>query len=438
MMVDAYTCTGCGNNRAYCICDPVEVAYRGWHDPPSANGDQPEESDWAPIDLGAIATQMRQGNYHPIIPTILAVEEALPLIYPGRINQLFGESATGKSWIALAALHHVVTGGRHGMLVDYEDAPTTTTERLVNAGFTDQEIALIDYRNPSTGLGHGLDELAGCTTDYGIIIFDSTGEALAAGKVGNDDDEIASWFQNKVKPYTRLAGDPAVLLLDHVPKDPNAPKLYAIMSQRKRAAVTGAAYRVDVITPFARGRNGKLKLTVAKDRLGTRPMGTTAAIVDITAGDDGTLELRFHLSDAQIAAERGEKWRPTIYMERISDWLHFNPASSKREIIRGTSGKDEVLVLALETLVDEAWVTVDNGPRGAHLHTNRCRFSATEDPQTPDPATVSPTVSHRTPAYGGDNPATVGPPLQGGATVRSQGDGREDDRPTLEPQDDLF
>ncbi len=396
-----------------------------------------DDSDWAPIGLADIATAMRTGDYQQITPTVLAVEGSNPLLYPERINSLFGESGGGKTWVALAAVAEVARAGERALLIDYEDTPAGIAERLVLMGLSDEEIALVDYRNPTTGLGFGLEHIARNIdqANYTLVVLDSTGEAMASGAVNpNADEEVARWFR-RVKELMRLPGGPAVVVLDHVPKDKDAPSSYAIGSQRKRAAVTGAAYRVDTLKEPAKGRSGKLRLTVAKDRPGNRAKGTTAAVVEIESLDDGKVAMRFHLSEAQAAKESGEKWRPTIYMERISDWLHLNPGSGHREILRGVSGKDEYLNLALDTLVEEGWVSVGTGPRGSHPHTVERRFSAATDPDQPvdnsgtsDPASVCPVIPTVGPAYGGDDPASVCPPLQGGRQ-RTQGETQQ----TLDP-----
>jgi len=369
-----YMCTGCSRPLDNCTCthppgfynlDPVITAIHSY------NGDDTpkpelEDDDWARHDLTDIATQMRAGDYQPTLPTILPVEAATPLFYPARINGIFGESTAGKTWIAQCAAQ-----GLRCLWIDYEDGPALFTERAITLGYTDHQIDLIDYRNPTSGLGAGLEHLAAHEPNpdpYQLVVIDSAGEALAAGGVKGEDDEVTTWFRHKVKPYLALPGAPAILLLDHIPKDPNSPKLYAFGPQRKRAAITGASYRLDCITPFARDKDGKVKLTVAKDRLGNRPMGTTAAIADITTGPN-TITFRFHLSDAQLAHEAGQPWRPTIYMERVSRWLENHPGASQKAIVDGCEGKKDVLYLAIETLDTEGWIEVTAGPRGALLHT---------------------------------------------------------------------
>jgi hypothetical protein len=317
--------------------------------------------DWTPIDLRDIAARIRAGEFEATVPTVLAVEGGMPLFYAERINSLFGESGGGKTWAALAAITEVVRMGGSAALIDYEDNANGITERLVLLGLTDDEIARVDYRNPTSGIAAGHERLVADAAHFNLIVIDSTGEAMASGGIdSNADNEVALWFAI-VKRLSRLPGGPAVIVLDHVPKDKDAPSAYAIGSQRKRAAVTGAAYRVDTLIEPARGKQGKLKLTVAKDRLGNRPKGSVACELHIKSSDGGVL-IEAHLSDAAAAAAAGQAFRPTVLMERVSKYLEAMPAASKRQVEANVQGKNEGIRLALDCLVEDGFVTL--GPLG--------------------------------------------------------------------------
>lgn len=323
--------------------------------PEATQEDDAEADDWAQIDLVDLARAIREGRHERTMPTILAVEGHLPLFYAGRVNQLFGESGGGKSWLGLAAIRDVVRHDMRALFVDWEDNATGMAERLVDLGLDDDEIARVDYRNPSGAISSGLERFGG---PYAVAVIDSTGEAMAAGGVdSNADQEVAQWFAI-VKRVCRLDGGPAVIVIDHIPKDTEAPKSYAIGSQRKRAAVTGAAYRVDTLKESAKGRDGILKLTVAKDRHGNRPKGSVAAEVHMLSGRDGALNIELRPSDAQMAADRGEKFRPTVLMERVSHYLESVPGASQRAVCKAVAGKTDHLRLALECLVEEGYVKV--------------------------------------------------------------------------------
>ena len=292
----------------------------------------------------------------------------LPLLYPARLNSLFGESGGGKSWVAFAAVLEVIRRGRRALVLDWEDGAGGIVERLDLLGVSPAEIALVDYRNPGSGLYRGVERLAAEITEpVDLVVIDSVGEAMAAGGVNsNDDAEVAVWF-NLARRLTRLPGSPAVVLLDHIPKATDAPQLYSIGSQRKRAAINGASYRIDTLREPAQGRDGKWKLTVAKDRIGNRAKGTTAAIVDVTSTAD-RIELYFHLTEAQEAEAKGERFRPTVLMERVSRYLEEHPGASQKNVIDDVAGKTGALRDALAVLIDEGHVEVEHGPRGALYH----------------------------------------------------------------------
>ena len=364
--------------------------------------DDPVDEDWGRIDLADIAAKIRSGEHQPITPTILAVTGAPPLFYPQRINSLFGESGGGKTWVALAAVAEVARAGERALLIDYEDNPAGIAERLVLLGLADDEIANVDYRNPTSGIGLGLNALREAEHDahWSLIIIDSTGEAMAAGAIdSNADREVAQWFA-LVKLLMRLPGGPAVVVLDHVPKDKDAPSSYAIGSQRKRAAVTGAAYRVDTLKEPAKGRNGKLKLTVAKDRPGNRPKGAVAAEVDVLSSAHG-VRIELHISEAQAAAEHGQPFRPTVLMERVSRYLETVPSASARNVEQNVTGKAQGIRTAIEVLVAEGYIKA-----GQHGYESLESYrEATDNGQRVPASPARPTAS-RDAAEWGASPAS--------------------------------
>ena len=322
------------------------------------DGGEDHDDEWTPLDLGDIAAAIRNGTHQPIMPEVLEVDGAFPLFYCSRVNSLFGESGGGKTWVALAAIAEVVRSGHRAAMIDYEDAPAGIAERLVLLGLDDDEVRRVDYVNPTTGIGIGIEQFEGRGNTYTLVVIDSTGEAMAAGGVdANADREVAQWF-TIVKRICRLPGGPAVVVLDHVPKDKDAPSAYAIGSQRKRAAVTGAAYRVDTLKEPAKGRDGKLKLSVAKDRPGNRAKGTTAAIIDLHSTAAG-VELVVHLEEHQ-----GEAFRPTVLMERVSRHLErLVDGASQRSICRDVTGKTDGIRVALGCLVEDGFATFDTASK---------------------------------------------------------------------------
>lgn len=345
-------------------------------DPPSnvnpVTGEIQHEADgddWTPIDLAEIARQIQNGEFEPELPEILDVHDSIPLIYPGRSHSIFGTPGGGKTWVALAAVAEVLKSGEWVLLLDWEDSAAGTAQRLVRLGVTIDELSRLDYRSLSTSLVFGWATLVESTLPYRLVVIDSTGEALAAQGVNpNEDGEVAKWM-SLVKRLTLRESAPAILLLDHVPKSTENPHGAPIGSQRKLAALTGAAYRCDTLVEPAKGKQGKLKLTVAKDRLGHRAKGSIAAQVEIADTDDGGIALGFALTEAQAAVARGEVFYPTVLMERVSRYVEDNPGATKKQIENDVSGKAAMLRKAIEALVDLGFVRqTDAGGSIGHLH----------------------------------------------------------------------
>jgi hypothetical protein len=396
----------------------------------------PDRDDWAPIPLAPIATATLAGTLTVELPTVLHVEGLLPLLYRGRVNLLFGESGGGKTWVALQAVAETIKEGGKAAFIDYEDRPEGIVGRLLALGCTPEQCGNVTYFAPVTGLAVGIETLEKQLNGHELVVIDSTGEAMAAGGVkGNDDDDVARWVR-LAKRIAALASAPAVLLLDHVPKAADAPTLHAIGSQRKRAAVTGAAYRVDTLKEPAKGRPGTLKLVVAKDRLGNRPKGATAAIVDIDGSADGTtIRIRLHATDAQAAAAAGQPLRPTTLMSRVSDHLSQHGPDTINNICAALGGRKQGVLQAIERLVAEGWCTAHDLSGKAREIRLVTPFRAGDMPPEPGGSRWFPVVPGWFPEPLGNRDGwfpPAGPPPTGGAGREPPGPGGENHTQTTD------
>jgi hypothetical protein len=331
------------------------------HTPDPAADDAAIAGDWAPIDLAAIVD-----GATPPTPAILQPLTGPALLYAGRVNSIFGESGSGKTWIELAAIAEILNAGGTAMLIDLEDTPHGIVSRLRSMGIAaDVIIERFLYLSPHTGWNTVAQAAIATLIDQRrpqLVCIDSTGEAMAAGGVkGNDDDDVARWFVSFPKFIARRG--PAVVILDHVPKDPNAPSSYAIGSQRKIAAVDGAAYRVEPIRTPSRTDDGLLKLIVAKDRHGNHTKGQTAAEVHINHDLIGTVHIALTAATAVPRNDDGSL-RPTLYMERVSRALEATPGLSGRRLEDTVKGKGEHIREALGLLIIEGYVGRNEAARG--------------------------------------------------------------------------
>jgi hypothetical protein len=308
---------------------------------------------WEPLDLTDVLT----GTWQPPTPTMLTRTDGIGLIYPGRVHSIAGEPGGGKTWLALHLAAETIRHGHRALVIDYEDTPSSCVARLRALGLDDAQIAgqllYVRPERPLVGRGRhnvaALDEIAGW--DIALAVIDSVGESIATeGLKPNDDDDVVRWMQTLPRRLAHHNGA-AVLLLDHVAKEREGRGLWAIGSQRKLAAIDGAAYMLEVGVAPTRTVDGHVRLICAKDRHGTHQRGHQVAQVDITpTGEHTTITVH------PPAGATGEPFRPTVLMERVSRYLEEHGPCSKRETLRNVEGKDKPLGQAIDVLVAEDYV----------------------------------------------------------------------------------
>lgn len=281
------------------------------------------------------------------------------MVYHERINTLNGEPGGGKTWVALHTCAEAIAAGHHVLFIDLEDHPGSTAARLLGLGADREDIRQrFHYVKPKQPMSaEAMAYIEGKIRSLGImlVVFDSVGELMALqGVKPNDDDAVARMFRAILRRIAALG--PAVLLLDHVPKNNENSPLYGIGSQRKKAAVDGAMYMVETIKPFSADTPGKVVLRTAKDRNGWFTAGHVAAEVDVVPGGDG-IALRLDVAAPKLMGETGQV-RQTVNMSRISDYLGTMPErrSYYRDIERNGGVSKLHVNTALTQLCDEGWV----------------------------------------------------------------------------------
>ena len=324
-----------------------KVDLTGPDDDDEDGSDEPDPHGWEVIDLDDVLGE----GYIPPQPDVLFRNDGRALLYRGRINALIGESGSGKSWVSQAAIAQVIQMGQAAVVIDLEDHRGSYVARLRALGLSVEQIrSKLRYISPEQGLGAQAGAyLAQLIEDEqpGVVVIDSTGESMALqGIKPNDDDEVARWF--RLLPRAIAGLGPAVLLLDHLPKASDAPQGFAIGSQRKRAAIDGAMYRVDVGVAPVKGKTGRLKLVCAKDRAGNWQHGSTVAEVTVVDQE--------RLTNVTLGVP-GDPNRPTVLMERVSDFLSKAGALTRTQIAQELKGKRDYLYKAIDVLIAEGYAT---------------------------------------------------------------------------------
>lgn len=363
--------------------DPVEVA----------------RTTWWPRDLKGVLA----GDIEEEQPTHLVRADGHPAFYPARVNGLIGPSESGKTWVAFHAVEQAVTGGGRATIIDLEDNETGAVARLLALGLTPEQIDNhVAYINPDEPfhpvLPTGVDLNEHLTTwAPELVILDGFNAAMTLQGLDLKDNKDATVFMQTVLKPIAKAG-PTVIYIDHTPKDKEHGTNGGIGAQAKRAMTTGCTLAVEPIKPFGKGQNGRLRLHVDKDRLGSvrgvsAPGKTTHWYGDLvfTSHPDGTVTLEVTAPDTyDVEQHEARPFRPTYLMEKVSTWLTAHPDAGRNEILDGVEGRKQHLTTALRILVDEGYITVTK--RGQkNLHSSVQPYLAATDGLLPQPG------SHRGP-----------------------------------------
>lgn len=306
-----------------------------------ANSDQPGDS-WR-------ARNLLEHAANP--PTPPAVGGCL---YAGKRHVLSGEPESGKSWLALGWCHEILQAGGCVVYIDHEMGASMTLERLRVLGANDDQITRFRYVDPTEPANFAPSQIIELVTDAALVVIDSTIGSLALhGLDPNSGADIERWYQ-RVIDQLRAQGA-AIVVLDHVTKNADTRGMFAIGSERK-TGVPDVHLSVEKIIPFGRDRAGKSKVIVKKDRPGhlARP---TLGTFTLDPGRTAAFSWEAY-SGAQVAVDG--RFRPTVLMERVSEYVErFGPVT-KNQIESNVTGKADYLRKAIEALHREAYIAIQD------------------------------------------------------------------------------
>ena len=350
-----------------------------------------DPSTWQPVDLAPFLDGQRQ----PVEPDLMPRTDGVCLLYPGAVHSFHGESESGKSLLLQLLAAQLVNDGEPVLFVDFESDPAAIVDRMLTLGATRDAIrARFHYVQPEVRPDASETDraawLAMLGTDYRLAIIDGVTDALSVFGYGTkENDDITAWMRSMPKAIAARTGA-AVAIIDHVTKDTEGRGRFAIGGQAKMAGLTGAAYTVSIVEPLGRGMRGTIALRIGKDRPGSirphcgpfRKTDRTQEAARVIVDDTGPGPTAWTVDRWQQpgASDQPATFRPTALMERVSRFLEDNPESSTRHIREQVSGNERAVVDALTALVDERYVDVSDGPRGAKLHTLARSYRQAADP----------------------------------------------------------
>jgi hypothetical protein len=259
-------------------------------------------------------------------PSVMTTKAGHSVFYAGRINGIFGDPESAKTWIAMAAMAEVLARGGKAAFVDVDhNGAVELATRLHWLGAGDVNIAdpnRLRIYNPEGSL-----EVLGCVADiveFGaeIAVFDSIGELIPMlGLKSTDNDDITLGIRRVLAPPARAGA--AVIGIDHLPKSAEAKgNGYAIGGTAKKRAVDGAYLLAEVIPGKqpAPGKSGEVRLRIEKDRPGELRRAVKGAIVGRFVIDSTNPSgiISWEIRPVEMASDGKEM--PTYVMERISTW----------------------------------------------------------------------------------------------------------------------
>jgi hypothetical protein len=238
--------------------------------PPEVRNPMEERlSSWAAVDLEPYLT----GQVTLPEPSILSRDDGQGLMYPGRVNSLYGKSEAAKSWMAIWACIQEMAKGERVIYIDFEDLPEGTIGRLKALGAGDDDIQqqfryvhpegpLADMQRYRFGYAPTDDGVESSSVFKALVdTFDPT-LIVADGNEATATEVITGWLKRMCR-----GGRTTVIVIDHTGKGDTA-GASPIGAHHKVAMVQGTALRVDVIDRPMPDAKGLVRLIVFKDRPG--------------------------------------------------------------------------------------------------------------------------------------------------------------------------
>jgi hypothetical protein len=334
-----------------------------------------EESSWAPVQLA----DYFDGLFQAPIATILKRSDGHGLIYTGRVHSIYGESESGKSWIAQIASAEMLKDDKKVIYIDFESDAIDIVTRLKALGVS--RANLLQYftyirpegaRDVDDPYWQAILEPDSAT----LVIIDGVTESLTMwGGETKDNDAITRWM--RIFPRTvATASGAAVVLIDHITKNAETRGRFAIGGQAKLATIDGAAYLVEPLEALAPGRTGSLTMRVTKDR-----PGFIRKIAGMWRKSDRTQEAAIFTIDSTRPAiqyvigvpsdeDEMEANKEFKKQKEVAEFVLANPGCSRRMVQEGISGSKDAVGGRLGELLAGGWIDNRGNDRSFVLYIN--------------------------------------------------------------------
>jgi hypothetical protein len=312
---------------------------------------------WVPVDLATLDAE-------PSLP------ELSGLLYAGRRHLVSGLPEAAKTWLALILAVEQLRAGECVVWVDFEMGAKLVVERLEALGMSKREeefsqFALLAPSEPLTPGSLVEDDVRSRIEGLRprLVVFDAMTGALELHGLSSKDDVHVEAIYRKLFDLFRAHGA-AVVILDHVNKDPESRNGFATGSQRKSGAAD-VHLGLEAVKPFGRGRTALVKIRTHKDRPGALPRPHAGELALISDPNCGGVSWELRLKSEP---DTESQFRPTVLMGRVSQFLEASQdAQTRAAIEEAVTGKASFIRQAIDVLRDEGNVVERPGPKGARL-----------------------------------------------------------------------
>lgn len=298
--------------------------------------------------------------------------DGIAMFYEGKVNLVYGEPETGKSWLALIAGVEALQDGKRFAYIDADhNGEVTMTSRLARMGapldaLMDPERFRLYSPQDGKDLARDFTDIIHWHADEpGLVILDSYGEILPMmGASSQDNDEVSDVNSKTNKQLARLGC--CVVLIDHLPKNNETRNTaYAIGAQAKKRAIDGVSIQLETLAAPAPGHVGRIAINGTKDRNGQlrKECPTSGGvfsvgtfILDSTNADITTWEIQPPLMDSDTGREKltGFWKKITLFLQ---DW-DGPKLPSKAQVEKGIHGNNDKIREAIDQMVAESFVEV--------------------------------------------------------------------------------
>lgn len=309
-------------------------------------------------------------------PTVLARTDGNCLLYPDSTHGFVGEPEAGKTLLVQVAQARSMLAGRYVRAIDYENNLRRWLERYQGLGvpletvveyfhYSRITVRLLDRHGQPTEGGRLLFEQAQ-TYRYEVTAIDSVGGLLTSEGLDPWSDSDAELLQAALyQPLATNSGG-AVVWLDHVVKDKASQGRWATGSQRKISSLSGAAYKVEMVTPWPKPNaeirervQGSAKISLAYDTPGGVRAYTSLeseAVMPVVA--EMVVSVTSTLVEVDLVAVNGAATEK-LDLE-VLGYIEAHPLCSQRAVRDAITYRRDSVQRSVQKLITKGYV-VDSG-----------------------------------------------------------------------------